>query len=142
VTDPYGRILGFLDRNDWEHDTLHRVVFTGPVSIFSCSNTGCYESRQQMIVSTGTLNHFWTHPTPELHFVVTELILHHSLVTGRGEQLFVSARLSATIPVVSPSPGQGVMEPHVGTGCRLRYRIFQFFHLPRLKYEYDLFFNV
>jgi hypothetical protein len=44
-----------------------------------------------MIVTPGTLNHFWTHPTLELHFVVTRFILHRSHVIELGSNFFLSA---------------------------------------------------
>jgi hypothetical protein len=58
-----------------------------------------------MIAMPGTPNHFWTHATLELHFVVTGL--SHIIELGTN---FLFPFFSATISVGSPSPEQGVME--------------------------------
>jgi hypothetical protein len=71
-----------------------------------------------MIVTTGTQNHFWTHSTLELHFVVTWLILHRSLVIGKGEQFFY--------PLIYPPrslrfrlvQGRACWKPQAGNGSR------------------------
>jgi hypothetical protein len=94
-----------------------------------------------MIATPGTLNHFWTHATLELHFVVTGLISHRSHVIELGSN-FLSPRFSGTISVGSPNPGQGVVETACSNwqemfGCRLWHRFSQFLHLPRQKYEYN-----
>jgi hypothetical protein len=60
----------------------HPQAFRGTAPLIRDYSKGCYGGPWQMIVTPGSLNHFWNHPALELHFVVTGLILNHSLDIG------------------------------------------------------------